>query len=382
MVSVTLVLSSKITKAGTQSILIQILHNRRKKEIATGYRVETKFWKNGAVTSKFPDYDIINAALQDMLTEYRRKALIAYVEGAESLKIENKHTMNSYLSSKVAYYKSIGKVNYSMHIRNVEDNLRSCFGGVVRFDQFTLPNIEQLHSYLVSIGNATNTVHKKFKILRQFQQSAINEGLFVGVNRFNSFQLKKQFVKKDKLSLEDIAKIEALDLGGGGELQRARDLFLFSYYCKGMRFKNCYSVQLEHIHDGRIYFPKISKSYKDISIKIHSRLAAIVDRYATDHSTGQLRTAGALFDFKHLPGSYNTICNRNLKLIASLCGIKLNLTFHISRHSFANNLKQIGTNINVIKDALGHSDVRITEVYLSSLDDEVIDGDMERLYGV
>ncbi len=376
MVSITLVLSSKVTKAGTQSILIQIIHNRRKKEIATGYRVEAKFWKNGAVTSKFPDYDIINAALQDMLTDYRRKALIAYVEGAESLKIENKHTMNSYLSSKVAYYKSIGKVNYSMHIRNVEDNLRSCFGGVVRFDQFTLPNIEQLHSYLVSIGNATNTVHKKFKILRQFQQSAINEGLFVGVNRFNSFSLKKQFVKKDKLSLEDIARIEALDVSG--ELQRARDLFLFSYYCKGMRFKNCYSVQLEHIHDGRIYFPKISKSYKDISIKIHSRLAVIVERYAG----GRVGRSGPLFDFGHLPGSYNTICNRNLKLIASLCGIKLNLTFHISRHSFANNLKQIGTNINVIKDALGHSDVRITEVYLPSLDDEVIDSDMERLSGV
>jgi hypothetical protein len=93
--------------------------------------VPSKFWKNGAITSKFPDYDIINAALQEKLSEYRRKALTAFVEGSDSLDIANKHTMNSFLLGKVAYYKSIGKHNYALHIRNVEDNLRSCFGSAV-----------------------------------------------------------------------------------------------------------------------------------------------------------------------------------------------------------------------------------------------------------
>lgn len=373
MVSVTLVLSSKLLKDGSQSILIQIIHNRRKKEISTGYRVPVKFWKNGAITSKYPDYDIINAALQEKLSEYRRKALTAFVEGSDSLDIASKHTMNSFLLGKVAYYKSIGKHNYALHIRNVEDNLRSCFGSAVRFDQFTAPNIEKIHSYLVGIGNGNNTVHKKFKILRQFLQSAINEGLYIGVNRFNTFGLKKQFVRKDKLSLVDIAKIEALQVEG--ELLRARDMFLFSYYCKGMRFKNCYAVKIEDIRDGRVYFPRISKSNKDISIKIHSKLQVIIDRYVGG------RVSGALFDFNQKSASYNSVCNRNLKLIAAMCGISVKLSFHISRHSFANNLKQMGTNINVIKDALGHSDVRITEVYLASLDDMVIDDEMARLYG-
>jgi site-specific recombinase XerD len=197
--------------------------------------------------------------------------------------------------------------------------------------------------------------------------------LYIGVNRFNTFGLKKQFVRKDKLSLADIAKIEALQVEG--ELLRARDMFLFSYYCKGMRFKNCYAVKIEDIRDGRVYFPRISKSYKDISIKIHSKLQMIISAYMG------ARVSGQLFNFNQKSASYNSVCNRNLKLIAAMCDIKVKLSFHISRHSFANNLKQMGTNINVIKDALGHSDVRITEVYLASLDDQVIDDEMSRLYG-
>jgi len=73
--------------------------------------------------------------------------------------------------------------------------------------------------------------------------------------------------------------------------------------------------------------------------------------------------------------------NRDLKTIAALCNIKKNLTFHMARHTFADHLKQTSTSIHVIQDSLGHSDARTTQMYLTSLGDERLDKEMDKLYG-
>jgi integrase/recombinase XerD len=67
--------------------------------------------------------------------------------------------------------------------------------------------------------------------------------------------------------------------------------------------------------------------------------------------------------------------------VAQLAGITLNLSFHISRHSFAWHLKQTTDNIHVIQDSLAHSRSATTEIYLKALDDEALDPEMEKLYG-
>ena len=41
-----------------------------------------------------------------------------------------------------------------------------------------------------------------------------------------------------------------------------------------------------------------------------------------------------------------------------------------------------GSELKIIQDALGHSDSRTTEIYLKTLKDERLDGEMEKLYGV
>jgi site-specific recombinase XerD len=56
--------------------------------------------------------------------------------------------------------------------------------------------------------------------------------------------------------------------------------------------------------------------------------------------------------------------NRQLKTIAKLCGIQRNLTFHMSRHTFATEtcLSQ-GISIEVAGKMMGHNDLQSTERY-------------------
>ena len=71
--------------------------------------------------------------------------------------------------------------------------------------------------------------------------------------------------------------------------------------------------------------------------------------------------------------------NINLKLIAAQLGVEGNLTTYVARHSFASVLKKSGVNIALISEALGHSDIATTQIYLDSFDNEQVDAAMKNL---
>lgn len=61
--------------------------------------------------------------------------------------------------------------------------------------------------------------------------------------------------------------------------------------------------------------------------------------------------------------------NTNLKAIAQIVGIRKNITFHVSRHTFATQFLMQGGKINNLQHLLGHSEIKTTMVYLHIVDD-------------
>ena len=55
------------------------------------------------------------------------------------------------------------------------------------------------------------------------------------------------------------------------------------------------------------------------------------------------------------------------------------MTTYVARHSFASVLKKSGVNIALISEALGHSDLATTQIYLDSFDNEQVDEAMRNL---
>ena len=71
--------------------------------------------------------------------------------------------------------------------------------------------------------------------------------------------------------------------------------------------------------------------------------------------------------------------NKELKVLASELEIKTDVTTYTARHSFASILKNTGVNIALISQALGHQDIKTTEIYLSKFDDKQMDEIMSNL---
>jgi site-specific recombinase XerD len=66
--------------------------------------------------------------------------------------------------------------------------------------------------------------------------------------------------------------------------------------------------------------------------------------------------------------SKTAMINKRLKKIAEMANISKNLSTHVGRHSFATLLKTKKVDTYIIKELLGHQDIRTTEIYVKVMD--------------
>jgi site-specific recombinase XerD len=387
-------------------IVIYIYHAYQKRFIKTGFKIEKKHWKNGEVV-RHPDAAIINGRIADIVNRAKQYHAECMLKGRRvDLRLIDKqrasYSFNDYLLHRAKQYAEKEMIVMERKVRRMDkefrlflnpsvtleeinqaERKRKTLPGVhLYFDDITQDVLRGFEAWLIKQGNVDNTRHKKFEFLSKFYDDAVDDGKATTPNPFDKYHIPSRPVKKQKLTVEEISAIENLKLVG--PVNDARNLFLFSYYCKGVRFETCITLKNEAVKNGRIHF-KTNKGQKYLSVKIHPRLQAIVDHYKTPNGEFVLPYIKELPTDKKqyisVIGSWNAYVNKQLKIVAALAGIKIPLTVHIARHSFAFHLKQASDNIHVIKDALGHSRTDTTEIYLKALDDEILDKEMEKLYG-
>ena len=139
----------------------------------------------------------------------------------------------------------------------------------------------------------------------------------------------------------------------------------------------------ENIQNGRLHYIR-QKTKKLIKIGIPQEAMQIIEKYSKE-SKGYLFPILDSKKHKTALQKQNRIhkilgkVNKNLKLLAADLGVEANLTTYVARHSFASVLKKSGVNIALISEALGHSDLATTQIYLDSFDNEQVDEAMKNL---
>jgi integrase/recombinase XerD len=398
------------SKDNTFPVTVRVSHgSQTPRDFPTGWKIEEKFWNEDEreVKSKHPESSIINGRIAELVNQAKSYFAECQLKNRPIKldligKARQSYNWNEYILRRADQYGAKEMIIMERKARRCDRELRvfntpgltyadlmederlkrPLRGNTIYMDDITPDLLRRFEAFLVKQGNVNNTRAKKFEFLGNWYQDAIKEKMVDGPNHFRAYKIQEKPVKKEKLTEAEVKAIEDLQLQLGA-VNDARNLWLFSYYCKGIRFESCITCKCNAIQNGRV-FVHMNKGEKHISIKIHPRLRAIIDYYQGNSEF--------LFPYiKELPAgrkeylkiidSRNVIVNRNLKIVAELAGIKTKITFHIARHSFASHLKDNSDNIHVIKEALGHSDSRTTEIYLKALGDERLDKEMDKLYG-
>lgn len=204
---------------------------------------------------------------------------------------------------------------------------------------------------------------------------------------FNPFsEYRFNHLKNNKgqraISLADLWKLRDAECHSKGE-RMALDLFMFSFYMRGMNFADMAEIKASDIVGLRLIYTR-KKTGKTYNIPISPQAGAILDRYKGGEYLLPIYTVRETTDALRFKRRvlYSQAVNEHLKAIAERAGVSAEgLSFYVARHTYANAHKQAGTSREVIRELMGHSDYKTAEHYLSAFGDERLDAADRELFG-
>ncbi len=221
-----------------------------------------------------------------------------------------------------------------------------------------------------------NTASFYMRILRSVYNKAVERHLVSQNYPFRKVYTGIEHTRKRALPEETIMRLNECDLSSSRTLSYAKDLFLFSFYTRGMSFVDMAYLRKEDIKEGLISYTR-RKTGHSMSIRLERCMQEIIERY-----TGLVKESDYVFPLvtSDDPGkAYSqyqtalTYYNKQLKRLSSILELEVPLTSYVARHSWATMARNRNVPIAVISAGMGHTSEMTTEIYLASVDPAVID---------
>ena len=217
------------------------------------------------------------------------------------------------------------------------------------------------------IGIKNNSVVKYFKNFKTICNYGIKLEL-IDKNPFAAYDGKLKIKEAVFLTEEELNRIENLALKNS-RLDRVRDIFLFSCYTGYAPVDACKltldNIILDNFENAWLKTFRTKTNIK-ANVPILPLTQKIIDKYSGQQST-------------LLPKLSNQKMNAYLKEIADLCHLTKNLTWYVSRHTFATTVTLgNGLKIENVSSMMGHSNIKQTQHYAKVLDSSVME-DMQKL---
>ena len=212
------------------------------------------------------------------------------------------------------------------------------------------------------------------RILRAVYNRAVEKGLMKQKHPFKHVYTGIDKTVKRAVSLKAIKRIKELDLTLKPHWDYARDMFLFSFYTRGMSFIDMAYLKKADLKNGVLIYRR-RKTSQQLSIRWEKCMAEIVTKYEGRSAMQYLLPiiTNPLTDDRI---QYrNALCRINvaLKEVARLANLSTPLTMYCGRHSWASVAKSKNIPLSVISEGMGHDSEETTRIYLASLDSNIID---------
>jgi integrase len=193
------------------------------------------------------------------------------------------------------------------------------------------------------------------------------------------FEIKTGAGRKMALTLSQIGAVLRHPLMTENE-NRMRDLWFFSYLTNGINFSDMLRLKYKDIAGGEIHFCRqktirTNKNQKEIAATLLPEMKLIIQKWGNPDKKSSsyifpfLSSEMSPVDEKRVIQNVIRLCNKKMADISEDLNLDT-ISTYTARHSFATVLKRSGANIAFISESLGHSDLRTTENYLGSIEQE------------
>lgn len=370
------------------SVYFQIIHDRVIRQLATDYKIFPSEWdcKRSAIViaTDSERKQLLQSIRSRIRRDVERITKICHSLEAnrvvfntddvidEFIRYVEKYSLFNFMESIIAKLRHNGKVRTA-------ETYRAALNSFKRFrededimiDCITAEMMESYEAWLRNRGLIPNTVSFYTRILRAVYNRAVEQDIIENRNPFRHVYTGIDKTVKRALPLAVIKQIKALDLSVQSKLDYARDIFMISFFLRGMSFIDMAFLRKTDLRNGYVTYRR-RKTGQKLVIEWTKEMQAIRDKYPDN-------TSDYLLPIIKTPtpnerSTYRNVgyaINHNLKIIAEKVGITIPLTLYVARHSWASAAKAKGIPLSVISEGMGHDSEATTQIYLSSLDNTV-----------
>ena len=241
------------------------------------------------------------------------------------------------------------------------------YGFIVDFEQYL-----RKYKPATRMGCANNGAMKHMERLKKMSRLAVKLE-WLEKDPFVNFKLRLEKTERQFLTERELQLIEETTFNIPST-QRIKDLFIFACYT-GLSFIDVSELKVDHLvkgMDGNDWlYTKRTKTDEPLKIPLLPKAMEIIDKYKNN--------ASLLENGRLLPIYSNQMINRTLRDIATACGIRKKVTFHVARHTFATAITlSNGVPIETVSKLLGHTKLSTTQIYARVVEKKVGE-DMQNL---
>ena len=393
---------SKTLSNGEHPLMLRICKDGKKKYQSLGVSIKANQWDFARERPKptCPNKEYILKLILDKQAELQQRMLELNTEQKEyttTTLLHDEHkkfelkTVKQFYQELIEQYKANDKCGNRLIYKSSYNSINVFTNNnlEIPFSAIDVAWLNKYEKWLRSKGNKETTMSLMFRTLRSAYNKAIESKCARKSDYpFNDYRISKFDVSTEKRAIAkaDVLKFstDVRPIGKQQYVQLSKDTFIFSYLCGGINFTDIANLTKDNIIEGKRLHYIRQKTGKLIKLGLSEEALQIIRRYAVE-SKGYLFPILNAQLHKTPLQKQNRIhkmlgkVNKNLKLLAAQFGVEANLTTYVARHSFASVLKKSGVNIALISEALGHSDLTTTQIYLDSFDNEQIDAAMKNL---
>ncbi len=401
MTSYNFTLANRPRKNGEYSIVIQFVKDRKNTSLSISKSCKTEDWsfetsrvkkrnKNHKMLNKFIEkYEQIIATLIDDFElsgePYGLDDLIIAIKNYQGKKLRLSYT--EFAEKRIRTLKKAGKVSSSLIEYDTLRSLQKFFKrNKISFKEVDYRNLQKYVTFLRTNGNKNSTIGIRLRTTRAIFNEAIREEIIPkSFYPFDKLKVSKykSSDKKEFLTMEEIEKLKKYECKTTKD-QLAKDMFLFSYYARGINFVDLILLTKSAFSGNHINYLR-HKTKAHVTFKVNDFILEVIKRYKAPANSPFIfefirRNDPAPGYVKNKTHNYlGKYINPGLKTIIGECGIQKHITFYCARHSFATALKFNNISVETIREALGHRDIKSTMSYLNTLPEKKLDNVIEKI---
>ena len=377
-------------------IYFQIIHNRIVRQLNTDYKIFATEWdaeSESVIISgnrsnillgirERLEWDIARLEKVIRLLETERRRHTADDVITVFHKMTKEASLFTFMHGVIAQLKQLGKIRTSeTYTATLKSFMTFREDQDVPFDGITSDLMLLYEAYLKARGVRMNTISFYMRILRAVYNRAVEKGLAPQQNHFRHVYTGVDKTVKRAIPIKAIKALKELDLSMKPSLDFARDMFMFSFYTRGMSFVDMAYLKKTDLQNGILTYRR-RKTGQELTIKWEKCMAEIVAKYPdnqTDYLLPIIREKEK--ERKQYDNALHLV-NYRLKELSKILKLQRPLTMYVARHSWASAAKAKHVPLSVISEGMGHDSEATTQIYLASLETSVVDKANKMILGL